>query len=138
MCRKHLLGEHVELHMLLGSMRRGKNMDGFLSGGLVDPQLVFARHEELVTEMTRRGFKHTSSIDACECVSLAAQYAGRTSISIAANAAELQSFRSTFHKPVIYATWNWNETVEDALHHSGFQNFEEQAKALEYSRTVND
>ncbi|QTO39086.1 PEP/pyruvate-binding domain-containing protein [Desulfovibrio desulfuricans] len=52
--------------------------------------------------------------------------------------AELQSFRSTFHKPVIYATWNWNETVEDALHHSGFQNFEEQAKALEYSRTVND
>ena len=52
--------------------------------------------------------------------------------------AELQSFRSTFHKPVIYATWNWDETVEDALHHSGFQNFEEQAKALEYSRTVND
>ena len=52
--------------------------------------------------------------------------------------AELQSFRSTFHKPVIYATWNWDETVKDALHHSGFQNFEEQAKALEYSRTVND
>ena len=52
--------------------------------------------------------------------------------------AELQSFRSTFHKPVIYVTWNWDETVEDALHHSGFQNFEEQAKALEYSRTVND
>ena len=72
MCRKHLLGEHVELHMLLGSMRRGKNMDGFLSGGLVDPQQLFTRHEELVTEMTRRGFKHTSSIDACECVSLAA------------------------------------------------------------------
>jgi len=52
--------------------------------------------------------------------------------------AELQSFRSTFHKPVIYATWNWDETVLDALHHSGFENFEEQAKALEYSRQVND
>jgi len=51
---------------------------------------------------------------------------------------ELQSFRSTFHKPVIYATWNWDETVEDALHHSGFENFDEQAKALEYSRQVND
>ena len=89
MCRKHLLGEHVELHMLLGNMRRGKSIEGFLSGGLVDPQQLFARHEELVTEMTRRGFKHTSSIDACECASLAAQYAGRTSISIAANAAEL-------------------------------------------------
>lgn len=90
MCRKHLLGEHVELHMLLGNMRRGKSIEGFLSGGLVDPQQLFARHEELVTEMTRRGFKHTSSIDACECASLAAQYAGRTSISIAANAAELR------------------------------------------------
>lgn len=44
MCRKHLLGEHVELHMLLGSMRRGKNIEGFLSGGLVDPQRIFARH----------------------------------------------------------------------------------------------
>lgn len=27
MCRKHLLGEHVELHMLLGSLRRGKNIE---------------------------------------------------------------------------------------------------------------
>ena len=90
MCRKHLLGEHVELHMLLGSMRRGKNMDGFLSGGLVDPQLVFARHEELVAEMIRRRFKHTSPIDASECASLAARYIGSTSINIAANAAELQ------------------------------------------------
>ena len=56
MCRKHLLGEHVELHMLLGSLRRGKSIEGFLSGGLVDPQCIFARHQELVAEMTRRGF----------------------------------------------------------------------------------
>ena len=90
MCRKHLLGEHVELHMLLGSMRRGKSIEGFFSGGLVDPQLVFARHEELVAEMLRRGFKHASPIEASECASLAARYTGRTSINIAANAAELQ------------------------------------------------
>ena len=44
---------------------------------------------------------------------------------------ELNTFRSTFHKPVIYATWNWSRTVEDALHHAGFKDFEEQAKALE-------
>ncbi len=90
MCRKHLLGEHVELHMLLGSMRRGKSIEGFLSGGLVDPQLVFARHEELVAEMLRRGFKHASPIEASECASLAVRYPGSTSINIAANAAELQ------------------------------------------------
>ena len=49
---------------------------------------------------------------------------------------ELQTFRSTFHKPVIYATWDWNSTVEDALHQAGFANFEEQAAALEEYRTI--
>ena len=49
---------------------------------------------------------------------------------------ELNTFRSTFHKPVIYATWNWSRTVEDALHHVGFKDFEEQAKALEAYRQM--
>lgn len=49
---------------------------------------------------------------------------------------ELESFRSMFHKPVIYATWNWSRTVEDALHHAGFKDFEEQAKALEAYRQM--
>ncbi len=49
---------------------------------------------------------------------------------------ELNTFRSTFHKPVIYATWNWSGTVEDALHHAGFKDFEEQAKALEAYRKM--
>ncbi len=47
---------------------------------------------------------------------------------------ELGSFRATFHKPVIYATWDWNTTVNDALHQAGFANFEEQQKALEVYR----
>ena len=89
MCRKHLLGEHVELHMLLGSMRRGKNIEGFLSGGLVDPQRIFARHQELVAEMTRRGFKHNSPIDEHECAALAVGFAGRATIDTAANAHDL-------------------------------------------------
>ncbi len=49
---------------------------------------------------------------------------------------ELESFRSTFHKPAIYATWDWNHTVEDALHQAGFANFEEQAAALEEYRKL--
>lgn len=49
---------------------------------------------------------------------------------------ELNTFRSTFHKPVIYATWNWSRTVEDALHHAGFKDFEEQARALEAYRKM--
>jgi pyruvate,water dikinase len=47
---------------------------------------------------------------------------------------EWSNFRLLFHKPVIYASWDWDKTVEDALHHSGFQSFEEQAKALEEVR----
>ncbi|MDY3880207.1 MAG: putative PEP-binding protein, partial [Desulfovibrio piger] len=49
---------------------------------------------------------------------------------------ELESFRSMFHKPVIYATWNWSSTVEDALHQAGFASFEEQAAALEEYRKI--
>lgn len=50
---------------------------------------------------------------------------------------ELINFRRTFHKPVIYATWDWSETVEDALHQAGFANFEEQMQAKEKSRLIN-
>ncbi|KAB1441086.1 PEP/pyruvate-binding domain-containing protein [Pseudodesulfovibrio senegalensis] len=47
---------------------------------------------------------------------------------------ELEQFRSMFHKPVIYACWDWSHTVEDALHHAGFASFEEQTIALEKQR----
>lgn len=43
-------------------------------------------------------------------------------------------FRKTFHKSVLYAAWDWDQTVEDALHQAGFKSFEEQAKALEAVR----
>lgn len=43
---------------------------------------------------------------------------------------EMENFRSTFHKAVIYADWDWDKTVEDALHQAGFASFEEQQKAL--------
>ncbi len=62
MCNQHLLGEHVELHMLVGNIKRGKSIDGFLSG-LVDPSLVIQRHEEVANEMVCRGMKHKSPID---------------------------------------------------------------------------
>ena len=36
MCRKHLMGEHVEIHMLIGSMRKGKSIKGFIDNGLLE------------------------------------------------------------------------------------------------------
>ncbi len=47
---------------------------------------------------------------------------------------ELENFRTVFHKPVIYASWDWQATVTDALHQAGFVDFEEQVKALEVQR----
>ncbi|MBT8762506.1 hypothetical protein KFV02_00985 [Desulfohalobiaceae bacterium Ax17] len=44
---------------------------------------------------------------------------------------ELEAFRSIFHKPVIYANWDWQTTVNDALHQAGFTSFEEQEKAMQ-------
>ncbi len=62
MCRKHLLGEHVELHMLAGCLNKGKNIKGFLEKGLVDPTLLLTRHDELAKEMKSRGYNHCSPI----------------------------------------------------------------------------
>ena len=62
MCKQHLLGEHVELHMLVGSLRRNKNIGGFLDQGLVELRSIRRRHAELVFEMTRRGYIHKSPL----------------------------------------------------------------------------
>jgi pyruvate,water dikinase len=47
---------------------------------------------------------------------------------------ELQAFRNTFHKSVLYANWDWTQTVYDALRQAGFASFDEQKKALEEQR----
>lgn len=47
---------------------------------------------------------------------------------------ELEGFRLVFHKPVIYANWEWDSLVLDALHQAGFKNFEEQEQALAAQR----
>lgn len=63
MCRQHLLGEHVECHMLVGSLRSGRSVQGFLERNLIQPQSVQARHDDLALEMLRRGYKHKSPLE---------------------------------------------------------------------------
>ena len=62
MCRRHLLGEHVELHMLAGSMRKGVSLRGFFENQLIETHNVERRHAQLVREMERRGFRHASPL----------------------------------------------------------------------------
>lgn len=65
MCRQHLLGEHVELHMFVGSMRKGISMKGYCENNLMEPRKLPERHEALVAEMRSRfGTNHKSPMDA--------------------------------------------------------------------------
>ena len=62
LCTQHLLGEHVECHMFVGSIRKGISIQGYVDKGLVDTSKIVFRHNELVKEMTSRGFKHDSPL----------------------------------------------------------------------------
>lgn len=63
LCDKHLLGEHVELHMLVGCINKNKNLNGYMREGLVALHSIKSRHLELVEEMKSRGFTHVSVLD---------------------------------------------------------------------------
>ena len=62
MCRSHLLGEHVECHMFVGALNKDKNVDGYLKKGLLEIHNIEKRHEQLIREMKKRGFKHNSPL----------------------------------------------------------------------------
>ena len=62
LCRQHLLGEHVEMHMLVGTINKGVSIGGYIRDGLVNVTLIRERHDALVTEMLRRKYNHNSPL----------------------------------------------------------------------------
>ncbi|MEW6182738.1 MAG: pyrimidine dimer DNA glycosylase/endonuclease V [Bacillota bacterium] len=67
LCRKHLLGEHRELHAVWSILTNNKK------GYARHPEVIrwkgrlkalYHRHEELCAELTKRGYKHNSPLDA--------------------------------------------------------------------------
>lgn len=62
LCRQHLLGEHKELHQLVGSLRKGRSIKGHIEKGQVEIHNIKKRHAELVKEMQKRGYKHQSRL----------------------------------------------------------------------------
>jgi hypothetical protein len=63
MCREHLLGEHVEIHMFIGTINRGKSVKGYLEKGLLEVHNLHNRHDKLVKEMKRRKYNHYSEVN---------------------------------------------------------------------------
>ena len=66
LCRSHLLGEHRELHAVWSILTKDKR------GYANHPETrrwrgklgaLYRRHEVLVEEMTRRGFRHRTPLD---------------------------------------------------------------------------
>ena len=62
MCRQHLLGEHKELHMLVGSVRRGRSLRGHIEKGQLQLSALHSRHEALAAEIERRNWDHSSPL----------------------------------------------------------------------------
>lgn len=89
MCRKHLLGEHVELHMMIGSMKKNKSFKKFFEYEIIDLKLIYKRHKELVSEMLRRGYNHKSDIDEMEYNKLLENYEETGSVNISKSISDL-------------------------------------------------
>lgn len=62
LCNKHLLGEHLEHHMMIGSIIKKRSIAGFIEKGLIDPQTIYKRHNQLIKEMKSRGMNHQSPL----------------------------------------------------------------------------
>ncbi len=62
MCRQHLLGEHNELHMFVGTLNVGIKVTKYLLTNLLEPRSIKKRHSLLVKEMKRRGYNHKSPL----------------------------------------------------------------------------
>ena len=63
MCRKHLMGEHLEMHQFAGSIKKGKSLDGYINGKMLEVGNIKNRHDELVKEMSLRGYIHKSPLE---------------------------------------------------------------------------
>lgn len=54
MCSQHLLGEHCELHMFIGAMKKKISVKGYLESNCLEPEIIGDRHDELAKEIERR------------------------------------------------------------------------------------
>lgn len=61
LCRKHLLGEHGEIHKHRHNFEKKHRITGrIFPVVLIEPNAMQTRHDELAEEMIRRGYNHNS------------------------------------------------------------------------------
>jgi hypothetical protein len=62
MCKNHLLGEHKEIHQLIGQLKKKMSIDGYIKNNCIEISSIESRHNEIVNEMISRGYNHMSPI----------------------------------------------------------------------------
>ena len=61
LCRKHLLGEHGEIHKFRHNFVKKHSVKGRIDIVVeIEPENMQKRHDELAKEMLRRGYNHKS------------------------------------------------------------------------------
>ncbi len=68
LCRKHVLAEHRELHGLWNILTKHRGKGGYSRHPetlrwVGKQKALYARHEELVAEFLRRGYRHQTPLD---------------------------------------------------------------------------
>lgn len=66
LCKDHLLGEHRELHAIwnvITKKKKGYSKHPETLRWFGKLKALYLKHEEIVGEMRRRGYKHQSSLD---------------------------------------------------------------------------
>jgi len=67
-CNQHLLGEHRELHAIIGILHKGTSIYGYIQNNCLEVSSIYKRHNALVNEMYIRGYKHKTPIIESEIV----------------------------------------------------------------------
>lgn len=62
LCRKHLLGEHFELHKIVGALNKQRSITKYIENNCIEPKSIKERHSILVVEMINRGYNHKSPL----------------------------------------------------------------------------
>jgi len=62
LCRKHLLGCHLEHHMFLGALKKGKKLRGFFINNCFEPKSLKLSHDQISNEMLHRRYNHQTPI----------------------------------------------------------------------------
>jgi len=76
LCRNHLLGEHRELHamwVVITENKKGYSLHPETLRWNGKLKAMYLRHEQLVAEMTKRGYDHKSPLDRRKATGIAKQ-----------------------------------------------------------------